>query len=64
MSIKIEGYHILFMINIIANSTGPKVEYYHNKLDFSNVEVLCDVIKTLKITNVSKIPAEYTEFTK
>ena len=64
MSIKIEGYHIPFMLNILANSTGPKVEYDHDELDFGNVEVLHDVIKTLKITNISKIPAEYTAFTK
>jgi len=64
MSIKVEGYHIPFMINILANSTGPKVEYDHDELDFGSVEVLQDVVKPLKITNVSKIPAEYTAFTK
>jgi hydrocephalus-inducing protein len=64
MSIKIEGYHIPFMLNILANSTGPKVIIDHEELDFGSVDVLHDVIRPLKITNVSKIPAEYTAFTK
>lgn len=64
MSIKIEGYHIPFMLNILANSTGPKVDIDQEELDYGSVEVLHDVIKPLKITNISKIPAEYTAFTK
>lgn len=64
MSIKVEGYHIPFMLNILANSTGPKVEYDHEDMDFGFVEVLRDKIMHLKITNISKIPAEYTAFTK
>ena len=64
MSIKIEGYHIPFMLNILANSTGPKVDIDRDEIDYGNVSVLEDVIKPLKITNVSKIPAEYTAFTK
>lgn len=63
-SIKVEGYHIPFMLNILANSTGPKVEYDQEEIDFGRVDVLHDVIRPLKITNVSKIPAEYTAFTK
>ena len=63
MTIKVEGLPP-FMLNVLANSTGPKVNYDHNDLDFGSVEVLHDVIKPLKITNVSKIPAEYTAFTK
>lgn len=64
LSIKVEGYHIPFMLNILANSTGPKVEYDQEEIDFGRVDVLHDVIRPLKITNVSKIPAEYTAFTK
>ena len=63
MTIKVEGLPP-FMLNILANSTGPKVEYDHDELNFGSVEVLHDVIKPLKITNVSRIPAEYTAFTK
>jgi hydrocephalus-inducing protein len=64
MSIKIEGYHIPFMINILANSTGPKVDIDQEEIDFGSVNVLRDVSRPLKIINISKIPAEYTAFTK
>ena len=63
MTIKVEGLPP-FMLNVLANSTGPKVNYDHEELEFGSVEVLHDVIKPLKVTNVSKIPAEYTAFTK
>ena len=63
MTIKVEGLPP-FMLNVLANSTGPKVDYDHEELDFGAVEVLHNVIKPLKITNISKIPAEYTAFTK
>lgn len=33
-------------------------------MDYESVDVLRDFTKKLKITNKSKIPAEYTAFTK
>lgn len=64
LAIKIEGYHIPFMVNIIANSIGPIVKVDKEELDFNNVEVLSDYMQRLVVTNCSKIPAEYTAFTK
>jgi len=63
MTIRVEGLPP-FMLNVLANSTGPRAEYDHEALDFGAVDVLSDVVKPLKITNISRIPAEYTAFTK
>ena len=52
------------MLTILAQSTGPYVEADQEVLDYEDIEVLKDVTKKLKITNKSKIPAEYTAFTK
>ena len=52
------------MLTILATSTGPYVEADQEVLDYEDIEVLKDVTKKLKIKNKSKIPAEYTAFTK
>lgn len=52
------------MLTILAQSTGPYVEADQEVLDYEDIEVLKDVTKKLKIKNKSKIPAEYTAFTK
>ena len=62
--IKVEGHHIQFMVTVLATSTGPTVEADRVELDYGNVEVLKDFVKCLKIKNKSRIPAEYTAFTK
>jgi hydrocephalus-inducing protein len=64
LTIKVEGYHIPFMITILAHSTGPKVKGDKDELDFGAVQVLKDKTEKLTIKNNSKIPAEYTAFTK
>src|SRR5690606_16969203 len=62
--IKVEGYHIPFMITILATSIGPIVKVNKSELDYNNVEVLRDYTEVITIRNDSKIPAEYTAFTK
>jgi hydrocephalus-inducing protein len=62
--VKVEGHHIPFMVTVLATSTGPLVEADREELDYGSVEVLKDVTQKLKIKNKSKIPAEYTAFTK
>ena len=62
--IKVEGYHIPFMVTILATSIGPIVSVNKTELEYNNVEVLKDYIERLTIKNESKIPAEYTAFTK
>jgi len=62
--VKVEGHHIPFMVTVLATSTGPTVEADRVELDYGNVEVLRDYTERLKITNKSRIPAEYTAFTK
>jgi len=52
------------MVTVLATSTGPLVEADKDELDYENCEVLIDKSKTLRIRNKSKIPAEYTAFTK
>lgn len=64
IQIKVEGYHIPFVITIVADSQGPKVQVNKTEIDFGNVEVLKDYTQTLIIKNITKIPAEYTAFTK
>lgn len=62
--IKIEGYPIPTMVTILANSIGPIVSVNKHELDYNNVEVLKDYTEKIIIKNESKIPAEYTAFTK
>lgn len=62
--VKVEGYPIPFMITILATSIGPIVSCNKTELEYNNVEVLKDYIEKLVIKNESKIPAEYTAFTK
>lgn len=62
--VKVEGYHIPFMITILATSIGPIVSVNKTELEYNNVEVLRDYVEKLTIKNESKIPAEYTAFTK
>ena len=62
--IKVEGYHIPFMVTIMATSIGPIVSVNKTELEYDNVEVLKDYVQKLSIKNESKIPAEYTAFTK
>jgi hydrocephalus-inducing protein len=52
------------MITILATSIGPIVSCNKTELEYNNVEVLKDYIEKLVIKNESKIPAEYTAFTK
>jgi hydrocephalus-inducing protein len=62
--VKVEGHHIPFMVTVLATSTGPLVEADKEEIDYGTVDVLEDVTRKLKIKNKSKIPAEYTAFTK
>lgn len=48
----------------MADSQGPKVQVNKSDIDFGNVEVLKDYTQTIVIKNITKIPAEYTAFTK
>ncbi len=48
----------------MATSIGPIVSVNKTELEYDNVEVLKDYIQKLSIKNESKIPAEYTAFTK
>ena len=52
------------MLTIVAKSIGPTVIADQDVIDYEDIEVLKDVNRKLKITNNSKIPAEYTAFTK
>ena len=52
------------MVTVLATSTGPLVEADRDELDYGSVEVLTDKTEKLRIKNKSKIPAEYTAFTK
>ena len=52
------------MVTILATSIGPIVSVNKSELDYNNVEVLKDYIEKISIINESKIPAEYTAFTK
>jgi hydrocephalus-inducing protein len=64
LSIKVEGYHIPFMMTILADSTGPIVKVNKHEIEYGNVTVLKDYTQKLVVTNSSAIPAEYTAFTK
>lgn len=62
--IKVEGHQIPFMVTINATSRGPQVEADRTEIDYQSVKVLEDVSRHLRIRNKSRIPAEYTAFTK
>ena len=62
--VKIEGHQVPPMLTILAQSTGPTVDADQDVLDYEDIDVLKDVTKKLKIKNNSRIPAEYTAFTK
>ena len=65
MEIEIMGMDKVKKIEIRAQTKGPRVEIDpKDKLDFGKVDVLKEVTRTLRITNTSSIPAEYTAFTK
>jgi hydrocephalus-inducing protein len=48
----------------MADSVGPNVVVDKEEIDYGNVEVLRDYNEKIRITNKSKIDAEYTAFTK
>jgi hydrocephalus-inducing protein len=52
------------MLNLVATSIGPIVAVDREDIDYGNVEVLRDYNEKIRITNKSKIDAEYTAFTK
>ena len=52
------------MVTILATSIGPIVSVNKTELEYDNVDVLKDYMQKLVIKNESKIPAEYTAFTK
>ena len=62
--IKVEGYQIPFMVTVNATSRGPQVVADREEIDYGSVDVLKDFKEYLRIRNKSKIPAEYTAFTK
>jgi hydrocephalus-inducing protein len=62
--IKLEGHHIPVMLTVNAVSIGPIVTVDRTEIDYGNVEVLQDKVEKIRITNKSKIDAEYTAFTK
>jgi hydrocephalus-inducing protein len=62
--IKLEGHAMPVLLNIMAESIGPIVKVDRNDIDYGNVSVLKDYTERINIKNESKIPAEYTAFTK
>lgn len=52
------------MLNICANSDGPKVAVTPEEIDFGQVEVLKDFYQKVTIVNNSKIKAEFHAFTR
>ena len=52
------------MINLMANSEGPKISLDHSELNFNDVPVLEDRYEKIKIKSMCDIDAEYTAFTK
>lgn len=55
-----------YVINIIANSVGPRVEVCDNvkEIDFKDVQVLKDYTYKIMIKNNSRIVADFHAFTK
>lgn len=52
------------LLNICANSDGPKVVVSPEELDFGQVEVLKDYFLKVTVVNNSKIKAEFHAFTR
>ena len=52
------------LLNICANSDGPKVAVTPEEIDFGQVEVLKDFTQKVTIVNNSKIKAEFHAFTR
>jgi len=52
------------MLTINAQSIGPIVEVDRTDIDHGNIDVLKDNPQHIRISNKSKIDAEYTAFTK
>jgi hydrocephalus-inducing protein len=52
------------LINLWANSIGPKVRVTPLEIDFGHVNVLQDYVRKVTITNDSKIPSDFHAFTK
>ena len=54
------------MINIVANSIGPRVEVMNGvkEIDFGTMEVLKDKAEKITIKNNSRIVADFHAFTK
>ena len=67
LSISIVGANngLPYVINIVANSIGPRVEVIGDKeIDFGQCEVLKDYSKKITIKNNSRIVADFHAFTK
>ena len=66
LSINIVGSNngLPHVINIVASSIGPIVEVGTKDLDFGAVEDLKDYSEKIRITNKSKIEADFHAFTK
>jgi len=66
LSINIVGSNngLPHVITIIASSIGPIVEVEKKKIEFGKVDVLKDYSEKIKITNKSKIEADFHVFTK
>jgi len=64
LRVKLEGHAIPVLIQLNADSIGPIVEVDKQELDFGSVEVLKDRTEQIRITNKSRIDAEFTAFTK
>jgi hydrocephalus-inducing protein len=52
------------LLNICANSDGPKVSVTPEEIDYGQVEVLKDYYQKVTIVNNSKIRAEFHSFTR
>jgi hydrocephalus-inducing protein len=64
INIQLIGQQTLHQMTILASSVGPKVETKTKELDYKTIDVLKEVKEKFTITNNSKIPADYTAFTK
>lgn len=65
LAINIVGHSSLpKTVQIYAYSSGPKVEISDKEIDFGQVPVLKDWMKSLKIMNKCEIPADFHVFTK
>lgn len=64
LRVKLEGHHIPVLIQLNADSIGPIVEVDREEIDYGSIEVLRDKYEQIRITNKSRIDAEFTAFTK